>query len=683
MLGNKLIQAAAGNAGGEVDEYFNQTTLLLHGDGTNGAQNNTFLDSSTNNFTITRNGNTTQGTFSPFSAPDGRWGNYIPGSGSILYTGVNTALSFDANFTIEGWFYFANFANASGGGNPGLIGYGTNNWVLLCPGGEYVFYAGGSIIFETTTVGIIANKWHHFALVRSGSTITMYHNGVSVATATNSSTLNIGSSGVTVGSNGINGVGAATGYVSNIRVVKGTAVYTSAFTPPTEPLAAIANTQLLVCQSNRFKDNSSNNFSVTIQTGPSVQPFSPFAPSAAYSTSVNGGSGYFDGSGDYLEVAASASLDLGTSSFTYEFWWYPTVSQRQSFLCSATDYWFGLDYQTAGQGLGLWASSTGTSWDLINADPSGNGITSASPKFNSWNHVAVSRSSGSWSVWLNGSRVLALTGITSSVVSRSAENKRIGRWAAAYGFYAAGYLSNNRLVIGSFVYDPSSTTITIPTAPATNISNTQFLLNYTNAGIFDNTSKNNLETVGNAQIDTATKKYGTGSMEFDGTDDRLVMATSPNYAFGTGDFTIEAWVNSDNVSTPSERGYLQTSASVGGLSTSYTGGVAIYFGNPGNGAVRVLINGTGFSTSAGAISTGTWFHIALTRQSGTCTIWINGASSATTTNAANLTAQNLCIGGYYSTSYLYDGYLDDLRITKGVARYTTTFTPPTAPFPNQ
>ena len=60
--------AAAGQGGGgaETDPNFNQTVLLLHGDGTNGAQNNTFLDSSTNNFTITRNGNTTQGTFSPF-----------------------------------------------------------------------------------------------------------------------------------------------------------------------------------------------------------------------------------------------------------------------------------------------------------------------------------------------------------------------------------------------------------------------------------------------------------------------------------------------------------------------------------------------------------------------------------------------------------------------------------------
>ena len=63
---------------GGADPYFEYTTLLLSGNGTNGAQNNTFLDGSTNNFTITRNGNATQGTFSPFSQTG--WGNYFNGS---------------------------------------------------------------------------------------------------------------------------------------------------------------------------------------------------------------------------------------------------------------------------------------------------------------------------------------------------------------------------------------------------------------------------------------------------------------------------------------------------------------------------------------------------------------------------------------------------------------------------
>jgi len=68
-----IVQMLFGGTTIPPDQYFEQTTLLLPGNGTNGAQNNTFIDASTNNFTITRNGNTTQGTFSPFS-PTG-WSN--------------------------------------------------------------------------------------------------------------------------------------------------------------------------------------------------------------------------------------------------------------------------------------------------------------------------------------------------------------------------------------------------------------------------------------------------------------------------------------------------------------------------------------------------------------------------------------------------------------------------------
>jgi len=106
LLGGSVQQA--------VDPYFYSVTSLLHGDGTNGGQNNTFLDSSTNNFTITRNGNTTQGSFSPFSQTG--WSNFFDGTGDSIKisSGITNQFAPGSAFTCEGWFYLNNSSASIG-----------------------------------------------------------------------------------------------------------------------------------------------------------------------------------------------------------------------------------------------------------------------------------------------------------------------------------------------------------------------------------------------------------------------------------------------------------------------------------------------------------------------------------------------------------------------------------------
>jgi hypothetical protein len=183
-----LIGSLKSAASAATDAYFNLVTLLLPGDGTNGAQNNTFLDSSSNNFTITRNGNTTQGTFTPFSQTG--WSNYFNGS-SAINAAASAGFSFTGDYTIEFWFNYSSFPSSV---STWVINTGASNYFALnvvSATSVQVYLNSSTASFTATPATSIAlNTWNHIALVRSGSTNTVYVNGVAATgTGTNSGTL--------------------------------------------------------------------------------------------------------------------------------------------------------------------------------------------------------------------------------------------------------------------------------------------------------------------------------------------------------------------------------------------------------------------------------------------------------------------------------------------------------------
>ena len=201
---------------------------------------------------------------------------------------------------------------------------------------------------------------------------------------------------------------------------------------------------------------------------------------------------------------------------------------------------------------------------------------------------------------------------------------------------------------------------------------------------------NNLETVGNAKISTALSKFGSGSLVFDGAGDLLTRPNDPLFDLSSGDFTIEFWFNTTTL-TPS-----------GGSSAGYGHILGKHNWNGGSGAGWGIwqFNQTiifFWPTSAlNSIQTGnvitataTWYHITVVR-SGTATnntkIYINGVQQAQGTPSVTNSTSPLTIGGTNATygwdsGYYTAGYIDDIRITKGYARYTTTFTPPTTAHP--
>jgi len=682
------------------DPYFEYTTLLLPGNGTNGAQNNTFLDASTNNFTITRNGNTTQGTFSPFSQTG--WGNYFNGTNAYLRAGTAANWAFLSNttaaWTIEFWVY-----NTTSGSSTTL--FDTSNSTTANVGvsiqktsSEYVNVqivyasAGNFIVNGTSTSTLTANTWNHVFISYNqslaSSNLVFYINGVAAGTA--NKTANTPSSSNPFGALSIGAYGAGggqffTGYLSNVRISN--VVRTPPSSVPTSPYTSDADTQLLTCQSNRFVDNSTvSTKTITANGSPSVQAFSPFNPVLPWTAANNGGSGYFDGSGDYLSAASNAAFGFGTGDFTIEYWVFPSLTGDANQVVidsrssdTAIPWLIG---QTTGGAVRYYDGTTVRTGGTMSA--------------NTWNHVAWCRVSNVNTVYLNGTSVSTYT---ASQDFGSSKQLTIGSNINTALERTVGYISNIRLLKGTAVYTgnftpPSLAPLTIAGStsaasyPSTTNVNTSFassacslLLNYTNAGIYDATSKNDLETVGNAQISTTQSKWGGGSISFDGTGDYLQSIPTPDLELGSGDYTVECWIN---ISAAASNGGIVGKGPVGALtntiwSIEFNGSantLSVFIYNANNSTY--IINGT---TN---VKTSTWIHVALTRSGNNTRFFINGTQEGSTyTSGYTISAgNNLYVGGgfYAPSTRTITGYIDDLRITK-YARYTSNFTPPTAAFP--
>lgn len=692
MLNKKALSAARIASGTTTDADFEYVTMLLHGDGTNGAQNNTFIDGSTNNFTVTRNGNTTQGSLNPFGD---RWSNYFDGSGDYFSVAHNANLNLSSgNWTIEAWVNW----NGSNGyaviiSKDGLAGSTYASYAMNLNNSGYlqglVGNGSGVSYFQIITSNTLFPKrtWTHCAFVKNGTTLTLYQNGTSVASATQSGTIIDGGKAALIGYEASQPSSFyMDGYISNLRVVKGTAVYTAAFTPPTAPLTAITNTQLLTCQSNRFVDKSSNNFTITRNGDVSVRPFSPFSPSAAYSTSTNGGSSYYGTTDSYITLPDNANLSLGSNNFTFELWFYKIANPGGGTNIIAwntkndNSAYAALRVQlTNTNTVDLLVSESGTSWKI-------NASSSAVYVNNTWNHIAVVRNGGTITVYMNGTSVASgsTTASNTSLFAGTVNNinelyYNTNTWSMV------GYVSNARLLIGTALYTAA---FTPPTSPLTAITNTALLLNFTNGGIIDTAADNVLETVGNAQISTSVKKYGTGSLAFDGSGDWIAAPDNVEFSFGTGDFTIEAWVWLDSTVNPSRPDSFKTVTIFStGSSSANDCSFAIY-GNTSTAGVGLELYQASPSIAfnvAATVATNTWVHVAWVRSGTTIYGFVNGTRYTLGTTSASIASSVAPkIGAANSSGFTnqFKGYIDDFRVTKGIARYTANFTPPTAAFPD-
>jgi len=172
---------------------------------------------------------------------------------------------------------------------------------------------------------------------------------------------------------------------------------------------------------------------------------------------------------------------------------------------------------------------------------------------------------------------------------------------------------------------------------------------------------------GNVQLSTAQSKFGGASAYFDGSTDYLSLASSADFALGTADFTCECWVRISSVSgTFNILDFRSTASGIPWVWNIVSGKLGMY-----------TPSGT-LAAGSTTLSVGVWYHVAITRQSNIFTLWVNGVADGSATNSSDLGSSSNpltigCTPGGSGGGSFY-GYIDDLRITKGVARDTANFT---------
>ena len=688
----------------------------------------------------------------------------LPSTTNVTYPSSSVYNFASNDFTIEFFVYFTTLAD---------IGYLFLN-IKYSPNIEKNFYMGflgptytgesgvyrprfvdgnlnGISPATSSTSNLTTGIWYHIAVVSSSGTVKLYVNGVADATTAT------GLSFIT--STGPLAINTNTSFTANfrlsqLRIVNGTAVYTSNFTPPTSiltstqsantngyPSAAITGTQTAILLNavpgaNFLVDSSSNNFTPTpsspaptsASTGPNL-----FDDSSSYdqpvfginfpTTSLLGPSTYsgsilFNGTNQYLSIAAATQFNYSTNDFTWEMWIYPT----------ATNWTTGLFYlidngPQGNQGTLHYTGNRLVYYSFYNGNtnpPYTSGVTFPSLytigggpiTANTWTHIALCRQNLVTNMFINGKVVssgpdpynyafASGSPITYPPISPATQSVTIGATTSGSSFFK-GYISNIRIVNGVSVYNVGNFTPPVRPLPQVQGTNTigspskgiqdtqtSLLMNtsYT-SGFLSDSSFNNVtitqQTTGSFPPSTYTMTsnstnpfnsngsiFTPGSIYFNGTSQYLTVPANAALTFGTGDYTVELWAFPTSNSWTSGNFYFWDFGTGTTTLQYYQNQISFY--NTALGVGSTLYN------SGQTLAVNTWNHIAMVRQSGTLSMFVNGILAASASDSFSVSQATMYIGTS-SGGNPFQGYISNFRVIKGAAAYTQSFIPTSGPF---
>jgi hypothetical protein len=399
-------------------------------------------------------------------------------------------------------------------------------------------------------------------------------------------------------------------------------------------------------------------------------------------TGLLGSSSSYLNTGGYCTFPYSADWEFGAGDFTIDWWEYRTGAGCPLSRDLSTTYSPFLLEFTSAQGE-IYMTSTGSSWDIANGaaglpSPSfGPGVVST------WQHLAVCRKGSNFYAFRNG--VLKSTWASALAIKSNANPLCIG--AAQNGQNFNGYIEELRISKGIARWTANFTPPTKPYGPDPDLT-ARLLLHMdgpNGSKTFYDTSqwgKPNPTVGGNAKVSTAQSKFGGASAQFGATGDYLSYPTSaPDWDFGANDFTVEAWMFP--TALPSDSTVIMHPSTATGFADAWK------FVIRATDKIIRFVHSVSSSNivqlqSVNPAVLNVWTHIAAVRSGNNLTLYVNGIAEATGTYSGALPAitgpLNIGTGDTTPGNAFFTGYIDEVRISNGLARWTANFTPPAAPY---
>lgn len=434
--------------------------------------------------------------------------------------------------------------------------------------------------------------------------------------------------------------------------------------------------------------DGANNSTVFSDSSPLARGPATVVSGAKVSTAQSkfgGAAGVFNGSTDYLTYPDHADFNFGTGDWTIDFWFKRLATGVQHAF-------FGKNNSSLSNGYHLYVNTTGTvqcGW--LPSDAAYNSFpTAAVANDTNWHHCVWQRRGTALELYVDGTLGAAGTISAGASITTNTNVFTIGK-LGDFGLFGNIYIDEFRVTKGIARYagnfnPPAAPYSGMPVAATGgNDSFTKLLLHCegTNASTIVTDSSlaahGNGSCFGQAQISSPNGKFGTGALSFPG-NNYVTFPHSADWEFSTGDFTVDWWEYRIAGGSGGNSSFAREVASalppwIFGYSSA--GNRQIYISSDG---VNWNI-ATGATCHFGSYSNGVWDHLAIVRNGTTFRAFKNGVQQTTWTSAAAIfaNANPLSIGASQNGNN-FAGYMDEIRISKGIARWTANFTPPTAPY---